>query len=116
MAFPSRYAYVDKKNDKIIMEVQSQRRRKEALDKGYWNGMNADKMATRFEVSALAGRIGTNGPVWNGQNPNIPATRFEMKAMFERSSGRQFNFPIFTETTRNLPITRGEMAELSVRI
>lgn len=116
MAFPSRYAYVDKKNDKIIMEVQSQRRRKEALDKGYWNGMNADKMATRFEVSAVAGRIGTNLPVWNGQNPNIPATRFEMKAMFERSSGRQFNFPIFTETTRNLPITRGEMAELSVRI
>lgn len=98
------------------MEVQSQRRRKEALDKGHWNGMNADKFATRFEVSAVAGRIGTNTPVWNGQNPNVLVTRSELKAMFERATGRKFNFSIFTETTRNIPITRGEMAELSVRI
>ena len=67
----------------------------------------------------MASRMNPSTPqneIWNGKNPNSLVTRFEVQTMMERSTKSKFTFEVYSSVNKNSPISRGEMAELSVRL
>ena len=64
---------------------------------------------TRDEVAITVKRIYPKaGLFWNGLEGTRPITRSEFQTMFEKGTGRKFGIQIYSETTKNKTITRGE--------
>ena len=109
-------AFVDASNREAILLEQSKRRRAEAKAKGYWNGERENQNLTRYEASLISMRVASrtsDDGIWNGERPDTSVTRYEAVLMIERATDRRFPFEIKNPHNN---ITRGEMAELSVRI
>lgn len=108
-------AFTDKPNADVIRRAQSERRRQEAKDRGLWNGERENDYVTRYEGALIASRAFQcdAATLWNGERKAFSLTRFEAKTMLERAAKRKFAFEIANPDS---PITRGEMAELSVRL
>ncbi len=120
LIYPSRYAYVDKPDEQIILEYQKKKRLELAHERGYWNTQRPNDLATRYEASRMAIRMGAfyqeNVPesnIWNGQDKNANTTLFEVKKMFENATKRKFSFELWPS---NRTITRSDLAALSVRL
>lgn len=110
-------AFVDKSNADVIRKAQSVRRRAEAKERGIWNGENENAPVTRYEAFLIAKRASStafpDSSIWNGERRDDRVTRGEAKLMLERAFGKPFAFAV---SNLSAAITRGEMAELSVRL
>lgn len=76
---------------------------------GVTNGERPDDNTLRQEMAAMVLRLNPTAPsFWNTKMGTYNVTRSEFVSMWERGLGRKCPIQVYTEKTKDAPITRGE--------
>lgn len=95
----------------LMAQLSLEKDRWAAYQNWWWNGLNKDKLGTRFEWFAMASHLGK--VKWSGQNPNTPIIRQDFWFMMSSALGGR---KIVLDGDQHGLMTRWEMAAVLVRV